>query len=186
VKRALPVLLAGALLAACGSDDDDGEGDGEWAETAPAAGELARFESPRIGFTFEYPAEFAAERRPREQVLARVGIERGSRLNAIKVRQTAARELGPERYLDEFQRDFERTVGAVEKREERIGELDMGVLEFEDTVDRGGQTVEFTSSSYFFTGAGRTWQVECIADVEHQAAIDAACRTALGSVDFTA
>ena len=186
MKRALPVLLAAALLAACGSDDDDGNRNGERAETAPAASELARFESPRIGFTFEYPAEFAAEKRPRERVLARVGIERGSRLNAIKVRRTAARELGPERYLDEFQRDFERTVGAVEKREERIGQLDMGVLEFEDTVERGGQIVEFTSSSYFFTGAGRTWQLECIADTAHRAEIDAACRIALESLDFTA
>lgn len=184
MKRALPALLAAALVAACGGDDDDR--DGERAETAPAGGELARFESPRIGFTFEYPADFAAERRPRERVLARVGIERGSRLNAIKVRQTAPRELGPERYLDEFQRDFERTVGSVEKREERIGDLDMGVLEFEDTVARKGQTVEFTSSSYFFRGAGRTWQVECIADAAHRAEIEAACRIALESVDFTA
>ena len=184
MKRALPVLLAAALLAACGSDHDDGNGDDERGETAPVAGELARFESPRIGFTFEYPADFAAERRPRERVLARVGIERGSRLNAIKVRQTAARELGPERYLDEFQRDFERTVGAVEKREERIGDLEMGVLVFEDTVERGGRSVEFTSSSYFFTGAGRTWQVECIADTTHSEEIDAACRIALESVQF--
>jgi hypothetical protein len=182
VKRALPALLAAALLAACGSDDGD---DGERAETVPAAGDLAVFQSPRIGFTFEYPDDLVAEKRPRERVLARVGVARGSRLNAIKVRQTSARELGPERYLDEFQRDFERSVGAVEKREERIGELDMGVLEFSDSIQRDGEAVSFTSSSYFFTGAGRTWQVECIADAQHRQKIDAACRIALGSVDFT-
>lgn len=182
MKRALPVLLSAALLAACGSDDGD---DGERAETVPGAGDLAVFESPRIGFTFEYPDGLVAEKRPRERVLARVGVERGSRLNAIKVRQTSARELGPERYLDEFQRDFERSVASVEKREERIGELDMGVLEFGDTIERGGETVSFTSSSYFFTGAGRTWQIECIADAQHRQEIDAACQIALGSVDFT-
>ena len=182
MKRALPALLAAALLAACGSDDGD---DGERAETVPATGDLAVFESPRIGFTFEYPDDLVAEKRPDERVLARVGVERGSRLNAIKVRQTSARELVPERYLDQFQRDFERSVGAVEKREERIGELDVGVLEFGDTIKRAGETVSFTSSSYFFTGGGRTWQLECIADDEHRQAIDAACRIALGSVDFT-
>jgi hypothetical protein len=113
-----------------------------------------------------------------------VAVEPGSRLNAIKVRQTARRELGPERYLDEFQRDFQRTVGTVEKRKERIGDRDMGVLEFEDSVERGGETVDFKSSSYFFKGSGRTWQMECIADAAHEAEIDAVCKAALESVDF--
>ena len=126
-----------------------------------------------------------AEKRPRESVLARVGVERGARLNAIKVRRTAPRELETDRYLDEFQRDFERTVGTVTTREEKIGNLDAGVLEFEDRVKEDDETVEFKSSSYFFKGGGQTWQVECIADDEHQKQIQDACRTALESVDFT-
>jgi len=182
VKRRLPLLLAATLLAGCGSDD--GEND-DGADTAPPPAALAQFESDRIGFTFDYPKRFAAERRPRERVLARVGVERGSRLNAIKVRQTARRELEPNRYLDQFQRDFERTVGTVEKRQERIGDLDTGVLEFADSLERGGETVDFTSSSYFFKGGGRTWQVECIADAAHAQEIEDACRIVLGSVAFT-
>jgi hypothetical protein len=58
------------------------------------------------------------------------------------------------------------------------------VLEFDDAIESGGEMVEFTSSSYFFKGAGRTWQIECIADAEHRAQIEAACRTALESVQF--
>ena len=175
------MFLVALAAAGCGSDDRDEDGGPEPA--TPAAG-LARFESPRIGFTFDYPEDLLADTRPREDVLASVGVERGSRLNAIKVRRTARRELEPKRYLDEFERDFELTVGTVEKREERIGQLDTGVLEFEDAVTRGGELVEFTSSSYFFGGAGRTWQIECIADAEHRAQIEAACRTALESVQF--
>lgn len=180
MHRAFWLFLVAAIVAGCGSDDG---GDDRPDPTPPPAG-VARFESPRVGFTFEYPKDFTAEKRPRENVLARVAVARGSRLNAIKVRRTARRELGPERYLDEFQRDFERSVGTVQKREERIGDLDAGVLEFEDSVKRRDETVDFKSSSYFFKGAGRTWQMECIADAEHEAEIDAACEAALESIEF--
>ena len=184
MKRGFSLVLAAVIAAGCGSDDGDEGDEGDRGKHAPPAGDLARFESRRIAFTFEYPKDFTAEKRPRENVLARVAVRRGSRLNAIKVRRTARRELRPERYLDEFQRDFERTVGAVEKREERIGDLDAGVLEFEDSVEQGGEKVDFRSSSYFFTGGGQTWQLECIADAKHRAAIEAACKTALETVDF--
>jgi hypothetical protein len=103
-------------------------------------------------------------------------VKPGARLNAIQVRRTARRELGPERYLDEFERDLEGSAENVATREERIGDLEAGVLEVEDG--------DFTSTSYFFTGAGRTWQVECIADPAHEAQIETACRIALESVDF--
>lgn len=182
MKTVLWLGLAMVIAAGCGSDGGD---EGDRTEQAPPAGGLARFESPRIGFTFDYPKNLTAEKRPRENVLARVAVKRGSRLNAIKVRRTARRELRPERYLDEFQRDFERTVGSVEKREQRVGELNAGVLEFEDSVEQGGKRVDFKSSSYFFTGGGQTWQLECIADDEHRPAIEAACRTALESVEFS-
>ena len=140
------------------------------------AGDQLRFESDRIPFTFEYPDDLAADKSPPKGTLARVAVKPGARLNAIKVRQTARSELGPERYLDEFQRDFEGSAASVATREERIGDLDAGVLEVEES--------DFTSTSYFFTGAGRTWQVECIADAAHAQQIEAACRTALESVDF--
>jgi hypothetical protein len=176
VKRGLSLFLAAAFLAACGSDDGD---DGARTGTTTAAAEPAepvRFKSDRIPFTFEYPQDFAAEKQPRARVLARVGVERGRRLNAIQVRRTARGELRPKRYLDEFKRDLEGTVRTVATREERIGGLDVGVLAVEDS--------DFTSSSYFFTGAGQTWQLECIADSEHRQVIEEACRTALASVEF--
>ena len=185
MKRGFSLFLAAVIAAGCGSDDGDEGDEGDRGKHAPPAGGLARFESPRIGFTFEYPKDLRAEKRPRENVLARVSVKRGSRLNAIKVRRTARRELRPERYLDEFQRDFERTVGTVEKREERIGDLDAGVLEFEDSIEQGGKTVAFESSSYFFAGGGQTWQLECIADDEHRHAIETACKAALESVEFS-
>ena len=170
MKKGLWLALVAVLLSGCGSDDERVETPDEGVDRYQV------FESRRIPFTFLYPRSFVAEKRPREAVLARVALKRGSRLNAIDVRRTARRELRPARYLDEFRRDFERSFGTVEKRRQRIGDLDTGVLEFE--------TAKFRSSSYFFTGAGQTWQVECIADAEHQPAIDAACTTALESVDF--
>jgi len=178
VKKGLWLAFAAMLLSGCGSDDDP----------VGTQKEVPRqhrvFESSRIPFTFEYPKNLVAEKRPNEQVLARVGVERGSRLNAIKVRRTARRVLTPDRYLGDFQRDFARTVGTVDKREERIDDFNMGVLEFDDSIEKGGEKTEFHSSSHFFTGAGKTWQIQCIAEAEHQAEIDQACTTALESIDF--
>jgi hypothetical protein len=177
VQRGLALLLAGAIAAGCGSDDGSDDG-GETArmETVPVAGDVVRLESNRIPFTFEYPDDLTAERKPPRGTLARVSVKPGARLNALQVSRTAPRELGPERYLDEFKRDLEGSAESVATREERIGDLDTGVLEVEDS--------DFTSTSYFFTGAGRTWQVECIADPAHAQQIEAACRIALESIDF--
>lgn len=172
MKKLLPLCLAALVAAGCGSDDG---GETTDAETPPAQ-DLATFESPRIGFTFEYPKRLEAQKRPPGKVLGRVALERRGRLNAIEVRRIARRELPPARYLDDFRRDFERAVEDVEQREERIGDLDMGVLAFE--------TDKLTSASYFFAGAGETWQVACIAEPDHLPAIEAACRTALESVEF--
>jgi len=179
----MALLVAALLIAGCGGDDDEG---GEPGGTSAPAPDAAVFESDEVGFTFQYPEGFAAETKPDGQVLGQVSVEPEADLNAIKIRKTADQELGPERYLDEFQRDFARTVGQVDKREDTVGDLELGVLEFEDSVDQRGKPVEFTSTSYFFSGGGKTWQVECIADSEHSAEIDAACRGALETVDFKA
>lgn len=177
MKRTVFLLLCAALVAGCGGDDDDGE-------PQEPAGETATFESDEIAFTFEYPRELEARMRPDGPVLGQVAVERDGAINAIKVRRTASRELERERYLDEFERDFERTVGDVEQHEEQIGELDVGVLEFEDSVTLEGEETTFASTSYFFTGGDGTWQVECIADEQHSDLIEDACRTALESVEF--
>jgi hypothetical protein len=189
VKSAIPLLVAAALVAGCGSDEEDPpetvEGTDTGAETAPPAPENAAvFRSDEVAFTFEYPEAMAARTKRDGDVLGQVSLAPGDRLNAIKVRRTADRELRQGRYLAEFQKDFEKAVGEVEKRTEKIGARKMGVLEFEDSIEDSGETTEFTSSSYFFTGAGATWQVECIADAGHREEIDAACRLALESVEF--
>jgi len=188
VKTAVLALLAAALIAGCGSGDDSEKGEGSTkAEPSPApSADTAVFRSRPVGFTFSYPRAFEIERRPQGQVLGQVSADADGRLNALKVRKTSDRELGPDRYLDEFQRDFERTVGTVEKREEQVGDLATGVLEFTDDLEQDGKKVEFTSTSYFFKGGGGTWQLECIADAEHREVIDDACRAALESVRFRA
>jgi hypothetical protein len=171
--RAFSLFLVALLAVGCGSDDGDQD---DRVETAPPTANRALFESERIAFTFEYPEDLTAEKRPRAPVLARVAIKGDARLNALQVRRTARSALRPERYLDEFERDFEGAGRTVATHEEQIGDLDAGVMEVTDA--------DFISRSYFFTGAGQTWQLECVADTEHRAQIEAACRTALESVQF--
>ena len=186
MKRTLTAVLVAVLLAGCGSDDD-GADDGEQrgpttAETAAPRPETALFDSAEIGFTFRYPRDLVRERA--RGALGQVSLERGSFFNAVKVREAADRELDLERYLDDFRRDFARRVGKVEKRVETIEDLEVGVLEFEDSHQGKGERIEFSSVSYFFKGAGRTWQVECVAETENRGEIATACRTALESIEF--
>jgi hypothetical protein len=181
VRKALAIASVALLAAGCGSDDGSEGGDGD--STGPGPGN-ALFEARGVGFTFEYPKRLVAQKRPQGKVLGQVSVERGGVLNAIKVRRTADRELGPERYLAEFKRDFERSVGRVERSEETAGELELGVLSFEHSAPLGGKRVRFSSSSYFFAGGGRTWQIECIADTAHRTQIEEACKLALGSIRF--
>jgi len=187
VKRRPWLILAVALAAGCGSDDEPppkGERAPDTATVPNPRAQLLVLHADRIPFTFQYPESLTTRRRPRGRVLAQVGVTPDGNLNAIKVRRTARRELPPDRYLDDFRRDFERAVGGVEQHEEEIAGLEVGVLEFSDSVRRGGRSVDFTSASYFFTGGGGTWQLECIADERHRERIDAACRAALESIRF--
>src|SRR5688572_7290722 len=184
-------VVVAALLAGCGSDDDDGE-NGETAaettadttvETPAPAPDTVVFRADGVGFTFSYPEEYVREKPT--GVLGQVSLEKGEFFNAIKVREAADRELPPARYLEDFQRDFAERVGKVERRIETVGGLETGVLEFDDShSEKGKDRVEFTSTSYFFTGAGRTWQVECVAEAEQREEIDSACRAVLESVNF--
>lgn len=191
MKRAVTAVVTAALLAGCGSDDHAQNGDTAAettpdtnAQTAAPAPDVAVFRADGVGFTFEYPKEYVRGEPP--GVLGQVSPERGAFFNAIKVREAADRALPPARYLEDFQRDFARRVGTVERRMETIGDLDAGVLEFSDSHgEKGEDPVEFTSTSYFFTGAGRTWQLECVSEGEQREEIEAACRGALESIEFT-
>ena len=174
MKRAVFAVAAALLLAACGSDDGGDEERpktrGERATPRPAT---ARLDAKRVGFTFEYPKRFVVSRGG--GAIVRVSRGRGDRVNAINVRRVAGSKP-PRGYVDAFRRDFAREVGEVDKRRERFGDLDVAVLEF--TKD------ELNSRSHFFTGGDGTWQVECVAEREHRAQIDTACKIALSSVRF--
>lgn len=179
MKRALLILAVAAFAAGCGSDDADEAG-----QTEPPEDEIAVYRSDEVAFTFEYPSDLTAETERQGRLLGQVSLEPGAPLDAIKIRKTADRPLPPARYLGEFQRDFAEAVGEVERRTERIGDRTVGVLSFEDTLQEQGEDVPFASTSYFFAGAGATWQVECISRREHREQIDEACLMALESVDF--
>ena len=180
--RAVSAALAALLLAACGSDDGGRDGRQEPApDRSGPRPPTARLDSKAIGFTFEYPKRFAVRRGG--GALVHATRRRGDLFNGIKVRRVAGAKP-PRRYVEDFRRDFAREVGDVEQRRERFGRLDVAVLEFTDDRERRGERVAFTSTSHFFSGAGGTWQVECVADEKHLAQIRRACRTALSTVRF--
>ena len=175
------LCLAATLLAGCGSDDSD---EGDRADTGPAPAGLAHFESP--GSTS--PSITRRTSRPRDgHASACWPAWESSAAHASTRSRYAARPAAsstPIATSTSSSATSSAPWARVDKRKERIGDLDAGVLEFEDSVKRGPRTVDFKSASYFFRGAGQTWQVECIADDEHLQEIEAACRIALGSVAF--
>ena len=101
--------------------------------------------------------------------------------NLIKIRLTSARELPFGAYLDAFRRQFAAQVGPVQKRAERHSGREMGVLSFTQSVPAG----RVTSTSYFFAGGGKTWQLECLASGQFKAQLDTACRQAVDSISFS-
>ncbi len=179
MKRALPLVIAALLIAGCGGDDGE---DRERERPAPGA---AVFRSERVGFTFHYPKRLAVRKPRKGGVLGQVSLRRDARVNAIKVRKTADQELRPARYLPEFQRDFEESVRRVEKGRTRAGDLDLAVLEFDHSARLRGRRVRFRSTSYFFAGGGKTWQLECIAARRHRKRMEEPCKLALRTIEFS-
>ena len=154
MKKGLSAVLAAVLLAACGSDDGTDGGD-----------DTGRAETTPSG------SKLVRFRSPRIPFTFKY-----PKNLKVEARRTAPTELRPRRYLEEFRHDLEGGVRAVDTSEEQIGDLDVGVLKVEDD--------EFASVSFFFTGARRTWQIECTADPEQSEQMEAACRTAVESVEF--
>ena len=134
---------------------------GDRAEAPPRGGESSRGSSRRGSRSRSSTRTTSiAEKRPRGGPPRASGVERGEtpeRDPGAPDGPDAACAAALPRRVQARPRAQGRTV---ETREERIGDLDMGVLEVEAR--------DFTSSSYFFTGDGQTWQVECIADAEHR------------------
>lgn len=180
--RAVSAALAALLLAACSSDDGGSDGGSKRAPNRGAPRPpTALLDSKRIGFTFRYPKRFAV--RHGGGAVVQATRRPGDFFNAIKVRRVAGPNP-PRRYVDDFRRDFAREVGEVERRDERFGRLEVAVLEFDGTRQRRGGEAAFTSRSHFFTGAGGTWQLECVADEEYLDRIRTACRMALRTIRF--
>lgn len=181
------MALAAVSIAGCGSDDDEpARGTG----ASSLSADRAVLRSPALGFTFEYPKGLAATERSkgskrRARVLAQVSVAENGRFNSIKIRKTADREFGPERYVKGFQRAFAADAdGEVDTRQATVGDLETAIIEFDDSVNHRDPPVEFRSTSYFFTGGGKTWQMECIAEPEHREEVADICRGALESVEF--
>ena len=173
MRSGLPTFLLcglGALaLAGCGSGGGSDE---------------TSFEATDVAFTFEHPAEFKQDDADDGKVLARLELDPNQPNDAIKVRQTSARELPLSAFLDTFQRQFSAQVGPVRKRTEKHADREMGVLQFGQSITEQGKRVRATSTSYFFSGGGKTWQLECVSTGAEKPKVDAACKQAVDSVAF--
>lgn len=164
---ALALAAAALLVAGCGGDAKRGDSGRTLAD-------------PALPFTFRYPAAFRATTRDRGSVLALVALDAR---NALAVRRTSARALDPDQYLASLREDFERQGFKVtERREEHAGQQ-MGVLGFTIPASNpaAGGRGDLRTTSYFFTAAGRTWQLEC-RSAARRPAVDRACATALSSL----
>ena len=155
-------------LAACGGDT----------QRADAGRALA---GPALPFTFRYPSTFRADTADRDGVLATVALDAR---DAIAVRQTSDRALDPDQYLGSLRASFARQgLNVAGRREDHAGRR-MGVLSL--TIPAGhpgaGGRGPLRTTSYFFTAAGRTWQVEC-RSARRAAEVRRACATALRSLD---
>jgi hypothetical protein len=169
---ALPLLL---VLAGCGG----GGGSGTTSESGAKT-----FNAPDVAFTFEIPEGLTQSNQDMDKVLARVSPDPSDVNSAIKIRQASAQELPHSAYLDQFRRQFQQQVGPVAKAMERHSDIQMGVLSFDQPVTLRGERTRVNSKSYFFTGGGKTWQLECVSTSKHKAKVDAACRQAIDSIKF--
>jgi hypothetical protein len=177
-------LLAVLALSACGSDDDGDEKDSAAKKQDTKAQGGTTFEASDVGFTFSHPAEFKQDDSDEGKVLARVKLDEE---NGFNIRKTSDQEVTPSFYLDEFERDFERSpeVGDVEKRTERHSGQEMGVLVIADAPSAvPGSKERIRAEEYFFAGKGNTWQLECLSTKEKRSEVDAACAQALESIKF--
>lgn len=175
----LAVLLALALAGCGGGGDKGGAGESGKTSGRPAS---PRFTATDVAFSFEYPRDFKKVDQPNDgEVLAEVNPTPGDVKNGIKIRKTSEKELPFASYSGQFLNQFKDQLGVrIDRRTERHSGLDVGVLEWEKAF----QGTRLHSASYFFSGGGKTWQLECISDTAHRAPIRAACAQALGSLKF--
>jgi hypothetical protein len=196
VRQAAAVLVV-AALGGCGGGGEKHGGGGATAPaatapaaTVPAAKSGTTFEAGDVPFTFAYPAGFKQIDEPHDgKVIATVTPTPDDVKNGLKIRKVADTALPFSSYRDQFKRQFEGDLGTtVKATTETHGGTEFGVLTFTKDLtyqDLGEEkTTELHSESYFFTGAGKAWQLECISAAEHRTEIDKACAEALGSLSF--
>jgi hypothetical protein len=173
MRRALPataVLLATALLAACGGGDaDDPPG--------------TRVRPSGVPFTFIVPDEFRDRRvRPRfSRGSVPIAVYALDPWNLVDVRRSAPRMLEAG--------DIETQIGASLKelgfpnarpKRESHGGREYVVYAVPNTIS-GRRT---TSKLYFFAGGGATWQIECQSTPARAARVADACDGVVRSVEF--
>jgi hypothetical protein len=188
LRSPIAAVLVVVWLAGCGGSDDEGK-PARKATKEPVA--ETTFKARDVGFTFSYPRGFEQVDEPNDgKVLASVTPTPNDPNNGVKVRLTSERELPFASYAAQLRSQFEDQLATkISQRQEKRRELDVGVLEWRKATTQTNlgeeETVRLHSTSYFFTGAGKTWQVECLSSEEHRADIEKACRQALGSIEFS-
>lgn len=167
-------LAAGLALVVVGAPACGGGDKGPHGERVGAKG---------VPFTFILPAEF--RRRP-----AGDASSRGSRplavfaldpRNLVDVRRSAPRALALDRVATQIGASLKSLgfPGARGAREEHGGR-DFVVFEVGNRVS-GRQT---TSRLYFFTGDGRTWEIECQSTLDKAKQVGKACDGVVRSIEF--
>jgi len=104
--------------------------------------------------SLERRRHLGAERRRHHQI-GRIAIV--ARLHGHQQAEIGA--YAPSHANDAHTQRLFAAVDTVDKRKEKVGDIEVGVLQFTDEVEKDGETVEFTSTSYFFEGGGATWQI---------------------------
>jgi len=195
VQRVLTVLpLLVLALAGCGGDDKKSPTGGDAGATKTAAATesatAGKFKADDVAFTFDYPTGFKQVDEPSDgSVLATVTPTPGDVNNGLKIRKTSDKELPFESYASEIRSQFEDQLGTkVTQKTGRRGDLELGVLQWTNSYtkkDLGEEKrIDLASKSYFFTGGGKTWQLECLTSQDYFEQIAEACKQALGSIEF--
>lgn len=191
MKRSMLLSTAAlALLTGCGGDDKSSESPASATTTAAAepAAEAGRFEAEDVAFTFAYPEELERVDEDADKQVALLTPDPNDVKSRIKISVVSQQAQPFESYIDTFQKQFEGDLGVkVEQRREEHGGYPMGVLEWTDQLtyqDLGEEkTTELQSTSYFFVGGGKAWQIECLSAPERREQIETACAQILKTIE---
>lgn len=186
-RSLLAVAVVLLSLSGCGSAGNEKVA----GKTTPHPIKGTTFKAVDVAFTFHYPRGLKQVDEPNDgKVLASVTPTPDDVNNGLKIRKTAEKELPFASYASQIRSQFEGQLATkVSQSQEKRGTLGLGVLEWRKAYtknDLGAQkTIRLHSTSYFFAGGGKTWQLECLSSEEHRTDIETACQQALGSIEFS-